>query len=171
MKDLLRQKLKAIRQDIMDRQSKEDAIFRRLFLLLKEFDVDKTIFIYQSFDSEVETRRIINELKKLNYKILIPKVDNNFIMSAVDLVTGEIFIKTPSITITPLLGFNKDLHRIGFGKGCYDNYFKNHSHTIKIGIAFDEQLCNFSPQSHDVVLDYILTPMLEYCGADNCRQI
>jgi len=175
MKDILRQQLKSIRSTVSDKHIKNNALFKRIIMFIEQIfskkDIEKSVFIYQSFSSEVETAEIIAELSYRNYKILIPQVDDSFIMEAVDIDTKEIFSKTPSITIVPLLGFNKELHRIGFGKGCYDNYFFRYSNTIKIGLAFDEQICDFLHAPYDVALDYIITPMLQYCRAGNCRQV
>jgi len=74
-------------------------------------------------------------------------------------------ISALDITIVPLLGFNESLHRIGHGKGCYDRYFTVGGDlsgappdTVKIGLAYDEQFCSFTPEAYDVPLDYIITP-------------
>ncbi|MCL2798445.1 MAG: hypothetical protein FWD58_10425 [Firmicutes bacterium] len=74
-------------------------------------------------------------------------------------------IPHPPITIVPLLGFNENLHRIGYGKGHYDRYFTVGGDplgappdTVKIGLAYDEQACSFTPKAYDVPMDYIITP-------------
>lgn len=70
----------------------------------------------------------------------------------------------PNIIITPLLSFDKNLQRLGYGKGFYDKTFhKLKDQNIRftsIGIAYDEQFYNqnLSSESHDVCLDYIVTP-------------
>ena len=64
----------------------------------------------------------------------------------------------PDAIIVPMLGFNKDLSRIGYGGGYYDSTLKEYSSAISIGIAFRNQLCENIPiESHDAKLDYIVT--------------
>ena len=62
----------------------------------------------------------------------------------------------------PLLAFDKNRNRLGYGKGFYDKYFsrfiKNHKKIIKIGIAFSFQKYNKLPVNNkDFKLDYIIT--------------
>ena len=45
----------------------------------------------------------------------------------------------PSVTVTPLLGADRRLHRLGKGKGYYDRYFAK-LQTYKVGLAFKEQV-------------------------------
>ena len=58
--------------------------------------------------------------------------------------------------IIPMLGFNLDKYRIGYGKGYYDHYLKSHD-CLKIGLAFDDQQIDFKTETHDISLDYIIT--------------
>ncbi|MFV9474795.1 5-formyltetrahydrofolate cyclo-ligase [Advenella sp. RU8] len=68
------------------------------------------------------------------------------------------------IILVPTLGFTRDGHRIGYGKGYYDRtlaklHEKGHA-FIKIGIAWDEGEITvpYLPEPHDIPLDHILTP-------------
>lgn len=68
------------------------------------------------------------------------------------------------IVLVPTLGFTRDGHRIGYGKGYYDRtlaglHEKGHA-FIKIGVAWDEGEITvpYTPEPHDIPLDYILTP-------------
>ena len=167
MKNILRQQLKNIRASITDKDVKNKSISDRLMQLLDSLALDnklknKSVFIYQSLASEVDTSDIIKQLQKRGFKIFVPKVDSNFFMTATDLLNGQAANIVPAITIVPLLGFNKKLHRIGFGKGCYDKYLSSAlQQTVSIGLAFDEQVCNFVAEPFDIPLDYIITPMLQ----------
>ena len=169
-KNDLRQSLKLTRSNIFDRAKKDIAIREALFLFLNEnFANLKDIFIYESFCTEVDTWGIMDEALNLGYNIFTPKVDKDFNMSAVCRFTGEQAKLAPAITITPLLGFNEKLDRIGFGKGCYDKYFEKYSYTLKIGLAYFEQRCNFLPNPHDIPLDFIVTPMVILKSESNIR--
>ena len=68
----------------------------------------------------------------------------------------------PDISLVPLLAFDKQNYRLGYGKGYYDKYFNKYLNInksiITIGIAFSFQKYNKLPTSnYDVKLDFILT--------------
>jgi len=67
----------------------------------------------------------------------------------------------PDIILVPLLAFDKNKNRLGYGKGFYDRFltkFLNRRKIITIGVAFSFQKYNKVPTSSgDVRLDYILT--------------
>ena len=65
----------------------------------------------------------------------------------------------PDIILLPLLAYDKNNYRLGYGKGYYDHYLNNQKKKIKtIGIAYSFQETNEIPvNKHDVKMDYILT--------------
>ena len=65
----------------------------------------------------------------------------------------------PDIILLPLLAYDKNNYRLGYGKGYYDHYLNNQKKKIKtIGIAYSFQETNKIPvDKHDVKMDYILT--------------
>lgn len=68
----------------------------------------------------------------------------------------------PNIMLVPLLAFDQNNHRLGYGKGYYDNflnkYLKKNKTIITIGVAFSFQKYDKLPTSKlDVKLDYVLT--------------
>ncbi len=71
-------------------------------------------------------------------------------------------LKIPNIILVPLLAFDKDKHRLGYGKGYYDRYLNKYLKKFKniftVGVAFSFQKHDKLPtNSKDVKLDYILT--------------
>ncbi len=58
--------------------------------------------------------------------------------------------------VVPLIGFNKDGYRIGYGKGCYDEFLPK-LEAKRVGLAFSFQQCDFTPDSHDEPLDCCVT--------------
>ena len=72
---------------------------------------------------------------------------------------GEIL---PDLIMVPLVAFDNQLNRIGYGKGYYDRSLlrikKRKRKAISIGIAHSFQRCKTVPvNKHDFKLDYIFT--------------
>jgi len=68
----------------------------------------------------------------------------------------------PDIIIVPILAFDKEKFRLGYGKGYYDRYLKKYikqyKDTITVGVAFSFQKHNKLPiNKNDVKMDFILT--------------
>ncbi len=67
----------------------------------------------------------------------------------------------PDIVLVPMLAFDFEGHRLGYGGGFYDRtlaYLRATRPIIAIGIAFDEQEMPRLPrEAHDEPLDWILT--------------
>ena len=64
--------------------------------------------------------------------------------------------------MVPLIAFDDQLNRIGYGKGYYDRSLQKirniKKKTIYLGIAYSFQKCKRIPiNKHDFKLDYIFT--------------
>ena len=61
----------------------------------------------------------------------------------------------------PLVAFDKDLNRIGYGGGFYDRYIKKikkNKKIVTIGLAFSFQEVKKIPiKKYDIKLDFIIT--------------
>ena len=70
-------------------------------------------------------------------------------------------IRYPDILLVPLVAFDDNLNRIGYGGGFYDRYIKRVRKIKKIftiGLAYSFQKIKKIPiSSHDIKLDYIIT--------------
>lgn len=68
--------------------------------------------------------------------------------------------KDIAIMLIPLLAFDQNGHRVGYGKGFYDQYLAKCPPTlIKIGLSiFDEISVIDDLESTDIPLDLIITP-------------
>ncbi len=61
------------------------------------------------------------------------------------------------VIIVPLLAFDVNRQRLGYGGGYYDRYLKN-TDALKIGVAYEVQKTDLDlRQEHDVPLDLIIT--------------
>ena len=70
------------------------------------------------------------------------------------------------LVFVPLLAFNTDRHRLGYGKGYYDKTFafRKHQNQPKLfGLAYAFQLAPLGPaQRHDIAMDLIFTEKTIY---------
>ena len=105
----------------------------------------------------------LDELKAGYFGVREPVVSQN---TSVSLSDNNGTVKPPvsdpsgCLMIVPGLAFDKDLNRIGYGKGFYDKYFQSHMDTpfTKCGIAFDIQLCEkIEADPYDQPLDMLVT--------------
>ena len=152
--------------------------FFPLYQLIKKNIKKKSIIIALYYPSNFE----LNVLKVLELKyfsdqmILLPVTEKNDLMNFYqwkknDVMTVNEFgilepIKTeakiPDVILVPLLAFDKDRFRLGYGKGYYDRYLNKHTKQFKdimtVGVAFSFQKHNKLPiNKNDVKLDFILT--------------
>mgnify|MGYP001351085631 CR=1 FL=1 len=70
-------------------------------------------------------------------------------------------ISYPDILLVPLVAFDSELNRIGYGGGFYDRYIKKIKKIkkiITIGLAFSFQRVNkIQTNKFDIKLDFIIT--------------
>ena len=74
-------------------------------------------------------------------------------------ISSKIFY--PDILLIPLVGYDGDLNRLGYGGGYYDRYIEKIEKikkVIKIGLAFSFQKIKIIPLGqYDKKLDFIIT--------------
>ena len=70
-------------------------------------------------------------------------------------------IKYPDILLVPLVAFDKDFNRIGYGSGFYDRYIKKikkKKNIVTIGLAYSFQKVKKIPvNEYDIKLNFIIT--------------
>jgi len=178
MKDRIRKELIDLRKNLSknDVLKKSNKIKNRLFKM-KEFKLASTILFYVSYDNEVYTHEMIKDCITNKKNVVVPVTDKKnklLILSKLeswdDLCLGaynifepkkekikEISIDKLDLIIAPGVGFDQQGHRIGHGKGYYDNLLKN-SKAPTIGLAFEFQIIKNIPiEKHDIPMDEIVT--------------
>jgi 5-formyltetrahydrofolate cyclo-ligase len=65
----------------------------------------------------------------------------------------------PDVLIVPLVGFDPDCHRLGYGGGYYDRTLAaTDPRPLAIGVGFEfMRLATIEPMPHDVPMDFIVT--------------
>ena len=150
--------------------------FRSIIKILrKKKQTKKIVGGYFSFNYEVSVIPILEKFKKLNYITSIPKIgkkyDMNFFVWSIndplninqygipEPITNKIIY--PDILLVPLVAYDEDRNRIGYGGGFYDRYIKKLKKIKKvltIGIAFSYQKVKKIPiEKNDIKLDFIIT--------------
>ncbi len=134
-----------------------------------EFGGYNSFFIYNSLPSEAGTKQITDTLLQNGKRVFLPRTEGKNIVAVpydkgVQIVKSSYGIGEPAgasadetadVTVTPLLGINSRGYRIGYGGGFYDGYFKDR-HTLKVGIGYFFQICEFAEEEHDIPLDYFV---------------
>jgi len=154
--------------NIEEVKEKSRTIKEKLFSL-PEFKEAESIAFYISKGSEVATKEMIDEAIELGKKILVPVTNGEieFVKYSSNLKIGKFNVpepenrvpsdKEPDIVILPGLAFDLDLHRLGYGKGCYDKKLKSMK-SKRIGICFDLQIVDEIPKhEHDERLNLTIT--------------
>lgn len=75
---------------------------------------------------------------------------------------------TPDIVIAPVVGFDRNCFRLGYGGGFFDRTLAALPQMpLRIGVGYDFQLLPaFQPHRHDIAMDMIVTPNTVNGGAE-----
>jgi 5-formyltetrahydrofolate cyclo-ligase len=176
----LRAKYKALRSQLSDDDVETMSLaITNLLLTLPIWE--KTyfhIFLPITEQKEVDTELILHLLSGKDKEIIISKADFNSLKMTHFLLTDNTKIKknehnipepvdgieVPShkieVVFVPLLAYDKQGQRVGYGKGFYDKFLAECSPaTVKIGLSFfeAEELITDSYKD-DIQVDYCITP-------------
>ncbi len=78
--------------------------------------------------------------------------------------SGKVPDSKIDVVFVPLLAFDKNGHRVGYGKGFYDRFLsKCKPNVITVGLSFfeiEDEITDINP--NDFALDYCVTPKIVY---------
>ena len=150
--------------------------FNEVIKILKKKKITKKIIGgYYPVNFEVDDLELLKKFERNKLTISLPVIKKNFQMdfykwSFSDLLKINKYgipepetknIVYPDVLLIPLLAFDKNLNRLGYGGGYYDRLIKKLSkkkNIIKIGLAFSIQEIDKVPiNAYDQKLDYIVT--------------
>jgi 5-formyltetrahydrofolate cyclo-ligase len=179
----MQQKIAIRKKSLINRKKKYFEISSKFFYPLIKFlkkqrkNTTNTLSLYYPSNYEVNVLSLFQLIKKIKIKTLLPVTKpknqmnfvewqhldplkvNEFGMLEPCLVSKSLI---PDFMLVPLLAFDDNNNRLGYGKGFYDiflnKFLKNKKKIITIGVAFSFQKHNKLPVSNlDIKLDYILT--------------
>ena len=174
LKSKLRKKILKVRQKINKRNIQID--FNQIIKILKQEKINKKIVGgYYPVNFEVNDLVLLKKFEKKRFSISLPVIKKNFQMdfykwsfsdplkiNKYGIPEPEIKnIVYPDILLIPLVAFDKNLNRLGYGGGYYDrliNKLSKKKKIIKIGLALSIQKTDKVPiNAYDQKLDYIVT--------------
>ncbi len=174
LKSKLREKIIKIRKKVYKKNFKIN--FYQILKILKKENITskKVIGGYYPVNFEIDDLDLLNKFENKDYIISLPVIKRNFNMDYYKWSFSDPLkinkygipepekknIIYPNILFVPLVAFDKNLNRLGYGGGYYDRLIKKFSKKkiIKIGLAFSDQEIDKVPiNTYDQKLDYIVT--------------
>ena len=130
---------------------------------------------YYPANYEIDDLNILEFFEKKNYNILLPIIKKNNQMEFFrwkkndplkinkygipEPISSKLYY--PDILLVPLVGYDGDLNRLGYGGGFYYRYIEKIEKVkkiVKIGLAFSYQKIKSVPiNKYDKKLDFIVT--------------
>jgi 5-formyltetrahydrofolate cyclo-ligase len=143
----------------------------------KEYRRARAVATYVSKEDEVQTQGLIGRMLKEGKKVVVPLVDSpskslHFFETRglEDLSPGRFGILEPlrrsapvaledcDVVLVPLVAWDEEGHRIGYGKGFFDRALASRGQAFSIGLALESQQVQRIPADRsDVRLDMIVT--------------
>jgi|TARA_Y100000389_G_C17275584_1_gene420252 5-formyltetrahydrofolate cyclo-ligase len=173
-KSEIRQKILKIRKQNSFKDYVIDS--NRILKFLKKNKIKgKTIGGYYPYNYELNIMPILENFEKKNFLISLPKIRKNsqmdfFYWSTKDPLNINKYgipepksskVRYPDILLVPLVAFDKDFNRVGYGGGFYDRYIKKIKKIkklITIGLAYSfQKVKKISINENDIQLDFVIT--------------
>jgi len=173
-KSIIRKKILEIRKQKSSKNLKIN--FKYILKILKKNEVyGKVIGGYFPYNHEIDVMEILKKFEKQNYQISLPRIKKNFQMDFFQWSTKDPLVinrygipeptsqatKYPNILLVPLVAYDKNLNRIGYGGGFYDRYIKKikkNKKIITIGLAYSfQKVIKIPVNQYDINLDFIIT--------------
>ena len=174
LKSKLRKKILKVRQKFNTKNIQLN--FNQIIKILKKEKItNKIIGGYYPVNFEIDDLVLLKNFKKNKFGISLPVIKKNFQMDFYSWSFSEPlkinkygipepekkYIVYPDVLLIPLVAFDKNLNRLGYGGGYYDRLIEKLSkkkNIIKIGLAFSVQEIDKVPiNMYDQKLDYIVT--------------
>ena len=173
LKSKLRKKILKVREKANQKNIQID--FNQIIKILKKEKINKKVIGgYYPVNFEIDDLELLKKFEKNRFNIALPVIKKNFQMDFYEWSFSNPLkinkygipepeskeIVYPDILLIPLVAFDKNLNRIGYGGGFYDRYIqkiRKIKKVVTIGFAFSFQKVKKIPSSnYDERLDFIL---------------
>jgi len=174
LKSKLRKKILKIREK--NNKKNIQINFNQLIKILKKEKITKKIIGgYYPINFEADDLELLKKFEKNKFNISLPVIKENFQMDFYKWSFSEPLkinkygipepetknIVYPDVLLVPLVAFDNNLNRLGYGGGYYDRLIAKLSKKqkiMKIGLALSVQKIDKVPINiYDQKLDYIVT--------------
>lgn len=175
-KSALRTEMKELREELSARDPDAGETLADKFPLKLFERYGPTVAVYLPIGSEIDPRPLMGKLIEAGANLALPCVqgDGTMVYRAYkrgDMLeqrpfgllepNAEVPLVNPTLVITPLLAFDRNGNRLGYGKGHYDRALaklRESGRVFVCGLAFFGQEVEAVPaESHDVPLDWVMT--------------
>ncbi len=181
-KNNLRKEMQAKRSALTEEEIARMKISLTMYTLaVTEWRRAKTVMLYCEFKNEAPADGILREAFLRGKTVVLPYTNENFeiIPYVVPALKEEYFRTSPlgirepnpetceianpgeiDLVIIPGIAFDKQGHRLGYGKGCYDRFLPEvPAEAPKIALAYDFQVVEGIPsEPTDIPVTAIITP-------------
>lgn len=164
-----------------ERKQKSEQIAENFF---RNFDLTKVYFLHVFLSierfNEIDTKPIFEKIRREfpHIELIVPRVnrqtnelENLRFTPETELVQSSFQIHEPGgndfveaekidLVLVPLLCFDREAHRVGYGKGFYDRFLKKcRADCLKIGLSFFPPVEKIvDAHEFDVQLDFCVMP-------------
>jgi 5-formyltetrahydrofolate cyclo-ligase len=173
-KNELRSYLRKTRQEFVKKPNIQNIFDLNAHILNMLFAPDVIVAGYQKTGSEVGADAILTAANAHGVMTALPFIGTrNEAMRFKAWKCGQTLVKAPygfpqpdaeapdavpDIILVPLVGFDRDMNRLGQGAGHYDRIFMNFPNTLRIGLAWScQEVACIPTDPWDVPLDAVLT--------------
>ncbi|GAB5456824.1 MAG: 5-formyltetrahydrofolate cyclo-ligase [Henriciella sp.] len=175
-KDLLRAALKDRREELAARDPDAGETLASKFPMKLFERYGPTVALYLPIGSEIDPKPLMGKLVAAGAKLALPCVQDDGSMVYRAYTRGDMLEQrafgllepnpevpevNPTLVITPLLGFDRNGNRLGYGKGHYDRALtrlRDQGRVFVCGLAYFGQEVEAVPaEPHDVPLDWVMT--------------
>ena len=131
---------------------------------------DKTIALFSPIRNEINVTQLYEDLEPLASAVALPCITPlqemvfnlwdglHYIPDAMKIPTGKGEEVIPDVIFVPFLAFNRQGHRLGYGRGFYDKTLALLPSVRSIGVGFSwQENQDFPFEHHDIPLNEIWT--------------
>ncbi len=175
--DLRQAALKSRRSLTNENLGALSAEVKRMLLELPEFVEARTVATYVAKSDEVQTAGVIDAALAGGKRVLVPRADPASLQlsffeihSLSELSPGSFGVLEPGegalrfplsdseVVLVPVVAWDEKGHRLGYGRGYFDNALKSRGAALALGLALESQRFPKVPQGpYDSLLDAIVT--------------